>query len=87
MPGLLDGKSPSSREPRTVSAGVMPWNWPSKEPAVVVNDLGTTVSGDGSGRDANVVVDIIQVNAVGRAIADYGDVGDEDQVEALVDRA
>jgi NAD(P)-dependent dehydrogenase (short-subunit alcohol dehydrogenase family) len=39
---------------------------------VVVNDLGTTISGDGSGRDADVVVDIIRSRG-GRAIADYGD--------------
>jgi NAD(P)-dependent dehydrogenase (short-subunit alcohol dehydrogenase family) len=50
---------------------------------VVVNDLGSSVSGEGSGRDADRVVEIIAARG-GKAIADYGDVGDEDQVEAMV---
>lgn len=54
--------------------------------AVVVNDLGTSVQGEGSGRDADVVVGII-VSRGGRAIADYGDVGDEAQVEAMIEKA
>ncbi|GAA3007744.1 SDR family NAD(P)-dependent oxidoreductase [Microbacterium aurantiacum] len=54
--------------------------------AVVVNDLGTSVQGEGSGRDADVVVGIIESRG-GRAIADYGDVGDEDQVEAMIEKA
>lgn len=54
--------------------------------AVVVNDLGTSVKGEGAGRDADVVVDIIRARG-GSAIADYSDVGDEDQVEAMVQRA
>jgi NAD(P)-dependent dehydrogenase (short-subunit alcohol dehydrogenase family) len=53
---------------------------------VVVNDLGSSVSGEGSGRDADVVVGIIEGRG-GKAIADYGDVGDEDQVEAMVAKA
>jgi NAD(P)-dependent dehydrogenase (short-subunit alcohol dehydrogenase family) len=53
---------------------------------VVVNDLGSSVSGEGSGRDADVVVGIIE-GRDGKAIADYGDVGDEDQVEAMVAKA
>ncbi|HVV08034.1 SDR family NAD(P)-dependent oxidoreductase [Amycolatopsis sp.] len=53
---------------------------------VVVNDLGSSVSGEGQGRDADQVVDIIAARG-GKAIADYGDVGDEDQVEAMVARA
>ena len=53
---------------------------------VVVNDLGSSVSGEGAGRDADQVVDIIAARG-GKAIADYGDVGDEDQVEAMVARA
>jgi NAD(P)-dependent dehydrogenase (short-subunit alcohol dehydrogenase family) len=53
---------------------------------VVVNDLGSSVSGEGTGRDADRVVDIIAARG-GKAIADYGDVGDEDQVEAMVARA
>jgi len=54
--------------------------------AVVVNDLGTSVQGEGSGRDADVVVGIIESRG-GRAIADYGDVGDEAQVEAMIEKA
>ncbi|MCU4183449.1 SDR family NAD(P)-dependent oxidoreductase [Acidiferrimicrobium sp. IK] len=50
---------------------------------VVVNDLGSSVSGEGHGRDADVVVDIITARG-GTAVADYGDVGDEDQATAMV---
>jgi NAD(P)-dependent dehydrogenase (short-subunit alcohol dehydrogenase family) len=53
---------------------------------VVVNDLGSSVAGEGQGRDADQVVDIIAARG-GKAIADYGDVGDEDQAEAMVARA
>jgi NAD(P)-dependent dehydrogenase (short-subunit alcohol dehydrogenase family) len=53
---------------------------------VVVNDLGTSVSGEGSGRDADQVVDVIGARG-GKAVADYGDVGDEAQVEAMIERA
>jgi NAD(P)-dependent dehydrogenase (short-subunit alcohol dehydrogenase family) len=54
--------------------------------AVVVNDLGSSVSGEGAGRDADRVVDVIRQRG-GTAIADYGDVGDEAQAEAMVQRA
>ncbi len=53
---------------------------------VVVNDLGSSVAGEGRGRDADDVVDVIRA-AGGSAAADYGDVGDEDQAEAMVQRA
>jgi NAD(P)-dependent dehydrogenase (short-subunit alcohol dehydrogenase family) len=53
---------------------------------VVVNDLGGSVSGEGAGRDADTVVDIITGRG-GTASADYGDVGDEDQVEAMLQNA
>jgi NAD(P)-dependent dehydrogenase (short-subunit alcohol dehydrogenase family) len=53
---------------------------------VVVNDLGGSVSGEGSGRDADVVVDLIKERG-GLATADYGDVGDEEQVEAMLSNA
>jgi NAD(P)-dependent dehydrogenase (short-subunit alcohol dehydrogenase family) len=53
---------------------------------VIVNDLGTSVSGEGSGRDADAVVDIIGSRG-GKAAPDYSDVGDEEQVEAMVQRA
>lgn len=53
---------------------------------VVVNDLGSSVSGEGAGRDAEEVVEIIR-NRGGQAIADFGDVSDEVQAEAMVQRA
>ena len=86
MPGLLDGKVAIVTGAAHGIGRGHALELAKQGAAVVVNDLGTTVSGDGSGRDADVVVDIIRSRG-GRAIADYGDVGDEDQVEALVDRA
>ena len=53
---------------------------------VVVNDLGSSASGEGSGRDADRVVEIIATRG-GEAVADYGDVGDEAQAAAMVARA
>lgn len=53
---------------------------------VVVNDLGGSVTGEGSGRDADVVVDIIK-NRGGTASANYGDVSDEAQVQAMIGEA
>ncbi len=53
---------------------------------VIVNDLGTSVRGEGTGRDADDVVELITRNG-GVAIADYADVADEDQAAALVERA
>lgn len=53
---------------------------------VVVNDLGTTVRGEGTGRDADEVVELITKRG-GTAIADYGDIADDEQAQALVDRA
>jgi len=54
--------------------------------SVVVNDLGSSVSGEGAGRDAEEVVDIIRSRG-GQAVADFGDVSDEAQAEAMVQRA
>jgi NAD(P)-dependent dehydrogenase (short-subunit alcohol dehydrogenase family) len=53
---------------------------------VVVNDLGTSVTGVGNGLDADQVVELIS-KAGGTAIADYGDVTDEAAVTALFGRA
>jgi NAD(P)-dependent dehydrogenase (short-subunit alcohol dehydrogenase family) len=53
---------------------------------VIVNDLGSNVSGEGSGRDADVVVGIIESRG-GTASANYGDVGDEAQANAMVQQA
>jgi NAD(P)-dependent dehydrogenase (short-subunit alcohol dehydrogenase family) len=54
--------------------------------SVVVNDLGTSVRGEGTGRDAEHVVAIIHQRG-GVAVSDMGDVGDEEQAEAMVQRA
>ena len=53
---------------------------------IVVNDLGTSVRGEGKGRDAEYVVDLITGNG-GTAVADFGDVSDEDQANGMVERA
>jgi len=53
---------------------------------VIVNDLGTSVRGEGKGRDAEHVVDLITGRG-GTAVADFGDVGDEEQATAMVDLA
>ena len=53
---------------------------------VVVNDLGSSVAGEGSGRDADRVVGIIEERG-GEAVADYGDVGDEAQAAAMAAKA
>jgi NAD(P)-dependent dehydrogenase (short-subunit alcohol dehydrogenase family) len=53
---------------------------------LVVNDLGSSVRGEGSGRDAEDVVAIIRSRG-GTAVADFGDVSDEYQAEAMVRRA
>lgn len=52
---------------------------------VVVNDLGGSVNGEGQGRDADVVVDIIKARG-GEAVADFGDVSNEAAAEAMVKR-
>ena len=54
--------------------------------AVIVNDLGSNVSGEGSGRDADVVAGIIESRG-GTASANYGDVSDEAQANAMVQQA
>jgi NAD(P)-dependent dehydrogenase (short-subunit alcohol dehydrogenase family) len=53
---------------------------------VVVNDLGTSVHGEGSGRDAEDVVKLIEDRG-GTAVADFGDVGDEAEAKAMIERA
>ncbi len=53
---------------------------------VVVNDLGTSVHGQGSGRDADLTVELIAERG-GEAVADYGDVADYGEAGALVARA
>jgi NAD(P)-dependent dehydrogenase (short-subunit alcohol dehydrogenase family) len=53
---------------------------------VVVNDLGSSVHGEGSGDDADATVGLITARG-GHAIADYGDVADFEQAGELVQRA
>src|SRR5579859_6564541 len=53
---------------------------------VVVADLGTSVTGDGAGRDADEVVALIEKGG-GTAIANYGDISDEQAVQGLFDQA
>jgi NAD(P)-dependent dehydrogenase (short-subunit alcohol dehydrogenase family) len=53
---------------------------------VVVNDLGGSVKGEGTGKDADLTVGLIEARG-GVAVANYGDVSDEAQTEALVEQA
>jgi NAD(P)-dependent dehydrogenase (short-subunit alcohol dehydrogenase family) len=53
---------------------------------VVVNDLGSSVHGEGAGRDADVTVGLISERG-GEAVADYGDVADHEQAGHLIDTA
>src|SRR5690606_12824891 len=53
---------------------------------VIVNDLGTSLSGEGTGKVADEVVQIIESRG-GKAVADFTDVGDEEQVDLAVERA
>jgi len=53
---------------------------------VVVNDRGVSVRGEGSGQDADLTVDIIRQRG-GVAAANYGDITDEADVDALFAQA
>ena len=54
--------------------------------SVIVNDLGGSVSGEGSGRDADLTVALIEERG-GKASANYGDVADEADAAAMVQQA
>lgn len=54
---------------------------------VVVNDIGGSVTGEGTGRDADLTVDIINERGLGKAVANYSDVSDEEQAKAMIDQA
>jgi NAD(P)-dependent dehydrogenase (short-subunit alcohol dehydrogenase family) len=54
--------------------------------AVIVNDLGGSVSGEGSGRDADLTVGLIEDRG-GKASANYADISDEEQAAAMVQQA
>src|SRR6266849_6308919 len=53
---------------------------------VVVNDLGSSVSGAGAGRDADETVALVE-KLGGEAIANYGDVSNDRQCAELVQQA
>ncbi|MCW2652774.1 MAG: hypothetical protein QOE41_2976 [Mycobacterium sp.] len=53
---------------------------------VIVNDLGTSLDGKGTGKVADEVVQIIE-SRDGTAVSDFSDVGDEHQVDLAVERA
>jgi NAD(P)-dependent dehydrogenase (short-subunit alcohol dehydrogenase family) len=53
---------------------------------VVVNDLGSSVSGEGRGRDADATVELIAKRG-GQAVPNYADVSDEAESGQMVDQA
>src|SRR5690349_2359541 len=53
---------------------------------VIVNDLGGSVSGEGSSRDADLTVKLIEDRG-GKASSNYGDVADEEEAGAMVQQA
>jgi NAD(P)-dependent dehydrogenase (short-subunit alcohol dehydrogenase family) len=53
---------------------------------VVVNDLGSSVRGEGSGKDADETVELIAARG-GTAVANYGNVADEQDSEAMIAQA
>jgi NAD(P)-dependent dehydrogenase (short-subunit alcohol dehydrogenase family) len=54
---------------------------------VIVNDLGGSVSGEGSSRDADLTVGIIEDRGLGKAVSNYADVSEEEQAGAMVHQA
>jgi NAD(P)-dependent dehydrogenase (short-subunit alcohol dehydrogenase family) len=53
---------------------------------IVVNDLGTSVTGEGSSKDADLTIDLIRARG-GTAVADYGNVANEADAESMIERA
>jgi NAD(P)-dependent dehydrogenase (short-subunit alcohol dehydrogenase family) len=53
---------------------------------VVVNDLGSSVTGEGASQDADLTVKLIEQRG-GEAIANYGDVSDEVQAGEMIQQA
>jgi NAD(P)-dependent dehydrogenase (short-subunit alcohol dehydrogenase family) len=53
---------------------------------VVVNDLGGTVTGEGASQDADLTVKLIEQRG-GEAVANYGDVADEQQSGEMIQQA
>ena len=54
--------------------------------SVIVNDLGSSVGGEGSSRDADLTVALI-TDRGGLAMSDYGNVAEEADAEAMIGRA
>jgi NAD(P)-dependent dehydrogenase (short-subunit alcohol dehydrogenase family) len=54
--------------------------------SVVVNDVGGSVRGEGSGKDADLTVDLVTERG-GTAVANYADVADYDAAGAMVAQA
>ena len=67
------------------SVVAMLWNWRARGTRVVVNDLGSSVTGEGSSKDADLTVELIAARD-GTAVADYGNVADEADAEAMINR-
>jgi NAD(P)-dependent dehydrogenase (short-subunit alcohol dehydrogenase family) len=86
MPGLIDGKIALVTGAGHGIGRGHALELAAQGATVIVNDLGSSVHGEGQGRDADQVVDIITKRG-GQAFSDYGDVGDEEQATAMVDRA
>jgi NAD(P)-dependent dehydrogenase (short-subunit alcohol dehydrogenase family) len=55
--------------------------------SVIVNDLGGSVTGEGTGRDADLTVKIIEERGLGKATSNYADVSDEEQAAAMIQQA
>src|SRR3954462_10378840 len=53
---------------------------------VVVNDLGSSVSGEGASQDADLTVKLIEQRG-GEAVGNYGDVADETQSAEMIQQA
>jgi NAD(P)-dependent dehydrogenase (short-subunit alcohol dehydrogenase family) len=53
---------------------------------VVVNDLGSSVTGEGNSQDADLTVKLIEQRG-GEAVANYGDVSDEQQSGEMIQQA
>ena len=86
MPGLLEGKIAIVTGAGHGIGRGHAFELAKHGATVIVNDLGSNVQGEGSGRDADVVVELIKARG-GKASANYGNVADEEQANAMVQQA